>query len=60
MTSCLRCYNACTYMCMQVMAKDGEWIGSAAEVPKSNRGHLKDTMFPPTPEDATSLHLDRW
>ena len=47
-------------MCMQVMAKDGEWIGSAAEVPKSNRGHLKDTMFPPPPEDATSLHLDRW
>jgi hypothetical protein len=42
------------------MAKDGEWISSTADVPKSNRGHLKDTMFPPTTEDAATLHLDRW
>ena len=42
------------------MTKDGEWISSANEVPKSNRGHIKDTMFPPPPEEATTVHLQRW
>ena len=42
------------------MAKDGEWISSASDVPKSNRGHIKDTMFPPMTEDSATLHLNRW
>ena len=42
------------------MVKDGKWIGSAADVLKSSRDHIKDTMFPPAAEDIAALHLDRW
>ena len=41
------------------MTKEGEWITSVADVPKSSRNCIKDTMFPPS-TDFCKFHLERW
>lgn len=45
---------------LQVMTKTGEWIDSVEEIPAGMKTQYKSTMFPPTPEEAKNLHLDRW
>ena len=45
---------------IQVMTREGEWLSSVTEIPKSNRRLLQASMFPPSPEEVSALHLNRW
>ena len=44
---------------LQVMTKEGEWIASATEIPKTSSNQIKATMFSPS-EDGNTFHLERW
>lgn len=45
---------------VQVMNRQMQDITSPAEIPDSDQTQIKDTMFPPTSEEASTLKLEQW
>ena len=44
----------------RVMARDGRWFDRMEDVPEKLSTQIRPSMFPPSPDVAATLNLQRW
>ena len=44
----------------RVMDRDGTWYNTHEELPTERALKMPKTLFPPTEEEASEMHLERW